>query len=432
VSSLKNIDSELSIHHDKMRLYKGEITIVKIQKITASALAMVVCLSVLPSYSVLAEDQTDQAASKTTNSDSLGPRDLEGVLANAGAATLALDGGADLLKKQSDLDLQDLKSYDSVKNAVTQLPRDQIIVKRVATDWQKTIKPEVMQMVQNIVGYNTKFQQYYPILESAAESNKKETLKQGLNLFMSDIKQKKAEVDRVITQLQNYSDSLSSDAKQFQVHTDIINNKLHIDNVTVSNVDTKNKEFGYSLLIAFWGLIGATFIGCLFGGISGYSVSSLSKVFRRTVSEVVQTGFEAVGFAVGFLGVLTATSFGIKAIVDAYNKNKNEEAQSNTRLENEAMILDVTNSNVQSMRNNVKNTINCLKEISKKWSELGDNYQAVIDDVDTSEDLNDSITSQLEEAKDHWAKLKNKANDMYGAMQTPITEQITQAIQDQN
>jgi len=389
----------------------------------AVALAVVTCLSVLPSYSVLADDGTDQTVSETKNSDSLlGPGDLGEALENAGAATLALDGGVDLLKKQPDLDLQDLKNYDNVKNAVAQLPSDQTIVKKHATDWQETIKPEVMQTLQNIVGYNTKFQQYYPILDGAAKSNNKETLKQGATLLKSDIDQKKAAVDRVIEQLQNYSDSLK-DTDKLQLDTQTINSKLDTMESDGNKDSSGEKALGGSL-------IGVGVVTMVVGGVFAVKKGVFTCL---TLPEKQKINMENLGnititfllLALGAVAAIVGGVFLYGGIHDSNNSKMNSAAQETERVKNQAAILNVTNTNVQSMRDNVKKTITALKDLSKGWANLKDQYQAAIDNLNhTPGDLGDSMTSQLDKAKDNWAILKDQAEAMYGALETPITEQV--------
>ena len=72
-----------------------------------------------------------------------------------------------------------------------------------AKQWLDVLKPQLISTNQNIINYNTKFQNYYDTLVAAVDAKDKATLTKGLTRLSSSINENKAQVDQLVEDLKN-------------------------------------------------------------------------------------------------------------------------------------------------------------------------------------------------------------------------------------
>ncbi|PGB02019.1 HBL/NHE enterotoxin family protein, partial [Bacillus toyonensis] len=69
---------------------------------------------------------------------------------------------------------------------------------------------------QNIINYNTKFQNYYDTLVAAVDAKDKATLTKGLTRLSSSINENKAQVDQLVEDLKKFRNKMTSDTQNFK------------------------------------------------------------------------------------------------------------------------------------------------------------------------------------------------------------------------
>ncbi len=85
-----------------------------------------------------------------------------------------------------------------------------------AKQWLDVLKPQLISTNQNIINYNTKFQNYYDTLVAAVDAKDKATLTKGLTRLSSSINENKAQVDQLVEDLKKFRNKMTSDTQNFK------------------------------------------------------------------------------------------------------------------------------------------------------------------------------------------------------------------------
>ena len=118
-----------------------------------------------------------------------------------GSNALVMDLYALTIIKQGNVNFGNVSSVDAgFKRKVIQ---HQDTARGNAKQWLDVLKPQLISTNQNIINYNTKFQNYYDTLVAAVDAKDKATLTKGLTRLSSSINENKAQVDQLVEDLKN-------------------------------------------------------------------------------------------------------------------------------------------------------------------------------------------------------------------------------------
>lgn len=113
-----------------------------------------------------------------------------------------------------------LQQPDLKLNALPNLPAHQKTARDHANNWNDTIVPLMSKTDADIIDYANKFDSFYFDLVKYAKDIKnpesKKNLVEGLNLLLSTIKQKNANVEAVVNDLSTFHKNLNTDYQNFQ------------------------------------------------------------------------------------------------------------------------------------------------------------------------------------------------------------------------
>ena len=131
-----------------------------------------------------------------------------------GSNALVMDLYALTIIKQGNVNFGNVSSVDAaLKGKVIQ---HQDTARGNAKQWLDVLKPQLISTNQNIINYNTKFQNYYDTLVAAVDAKDKATLTKGLTRLSSSINENKAQVDQLVEDLKKFRNKMTSDTQNFK------------------------------------------------------------------------------------------------------------------------------------------------------------------------------------------------------------------------
>ncbi|MEI5907208.1 HBL/NHE enterotoxin family protein [Bacillus spongiae] len=371
----------------------------------SSAIATAVLATTVIPVNVLATEQKTTMSTESITENYLGPEGLKQAMTDTASNALVMDAYALTILKQQDLFFKNIESLD-ISDLTTSLSNHQTIARNNASYWLDTLKPNLIQVNENIIGYNTKFQNYYDTLVSLAMANDKETLNFGLELLHSEIEENKAEVDALISDLTNFKKALFTDVQSFRSDSDAITSQLSGNNALIPQL--KNQISAYNDAIN-------TDIGIIAGGAVGEIVGVAlfaGGVILFPTAPYLGGGLMVAGVAV--VGGSTAAIVIASNDLEDKQKALKEATSTLTQLETEVVVLETLNNQVNYFVETIDLAIDSLQNISDQWNTLGSKYNTLIDTVeDTSGDLGIFVIPQLNTAKDDWADIKQYAETLY-------------------
>ncbi len=177
--------------------------------------------NIMPAHTYAAESTVKQApvhaAAKAYNDYeeySLGPEGLKDAMERTGSNALVMDLYALTIIKQGNVNFGNVSSVDAaLKGKVIQ---HQDTARGNAKQWLDVLKPQLISTNQNIINYNTKFQNYYDTLVAAVDAKDKATLTKGLTRLSSSINENKAQVDQLVDDLKKFRNKMTSDTQNFK------------------------------------------------------------------------------------------------------------------------------------------------------------------------------------------------------------------------
>ncbi|WLR41161.1 HBL/NHE enterotoxin family protein [Bacillus carboniphilus] len=372
----------------------------------SSALATALSMNTIIPMNVLATERVETTTTNQTIAENyLGPDGLKQAMEDTASNALVMDAYALTILKQEDIFFKNIESLE-INDLSANLTSHQQTARNNAAYWLDTLKPSLIQVNENIIGYNTKFQNYYDTLVSLAKANDKETLNFGLELLHSEIEENKEEVDALIEDLTTFKHSLFTDVQSFRSDSNDITALLSGNNALIPQL--KDQISAYNDAIN-------TDIAIIAGGAAGEVVGVAmfaGGVILFPTAPYLGGGLMVAGVAV--VGGSTAAI--IIASNDLQSKQQAlKDATTNlTQLETEVVVLETLNNQVNYFVETIDIAIESLKNISDQWNTLSSKYNTLIDTVeDTSGDLGIFVIPQLNTAKDDWEDIKTYAETLY-------------------
>ncbi|UNT71683.1 alpha-helical pore-forming toxin family protein (plasmid) [Bacillus sp. N447-1] len=380
----------------------------------SAIMSVVAAGNILPAHTYAAESTTKPIpvhASVSDTSDknsqySLGPEGLREAMQKTGSNALVMDLYALTIIKQANVNFDGITTVDAPLK--TKIVHHQDVARGNANQWLDKIKPALISTNQNIINYNTKFQNYYDTLVKAVDNKDKSTLTKGLTRLSSSITENKQKVDNLVEDLKKFRDKMTADTQNFKGDANQLTSILASQNAGIplmeKQIATLNQAIGkYNKLII--GSSVATALGPI-------------AIIGGTI--VIVTGL-GVPIAIGLIAGGTATiGAGGAAIIAAKKELDNAQASiKNIRgqiSQAQIQIAGVTSVKTQTeyLTNTIDIAITALQNISNQWFTMGSKYNSLLQNI-ASISPNDLafIKEDLGVARDSWKNIKDYADKIY-------------------
>ncbi|MGE6509880.1 HBL/NHE enterotoxin family protein [Bacillus cereus] len=372
----------------------------------STLIATIAAGSIVPSYTSAAGTTTQPAANYADKYTkySLGPDGLKDAMKQTGSNMLVMDLYALTIVKQSNLNFDgvtvlnnDLKTGINQKLDVT---RDN------AKQWLDGLKPQIIQVNQNIIGFNTRFQSYHDdlvsnvntALENAKLNNNvvkaqdKEAIRTRIGNLNKSVSRNKEAADKLVTDLKAFRGKLESDT-----------NGLKTDAEKISNVLTSN-EAGIPLKMQ--------------------QIETNQKIIDENNKLQIAAGFSiALGpFVMAtplfFLGVpmIGAGIYGTTTTKQQIEQAQKEIVQLTTELSamnQQVAKLTVLKNNTSNLTATIDLAITATENIKKQWETIGAKYNTLLQDIDFIDpDALSLIKDDLDIAKQAWDDVRKAAENI--------------------
>ncbi|MES1052705.1 HBL/NHE enterotoxin family protein [Bacillus thuringiensis] len=370
--------------------------------------------SIMPTYASAAESTAKSAsiqANVTNATDkhpeySLGPEGLKEAITNTGSNSLVMDLYALTVLKQANANFDGITAIDAPLK--TKIISDQNIARLNAGYWLDTIKPQMISTNQNIINYNTKFQNYYDTLITAVNNKDKATLANGLTRLNNDVIANKAEVDKLLVELRTFRNKMSTDTQNFKEDANKIASVLAGQDAGIpllkQNIEAYMDAINKNNKILIAASVG-TALGplAIIGGVA-----------------LIGTGVGA-GYGVPLIAIgVGGTAAGIAGVILAkqeIDRAQGEIQKLTTDISNmELQIIGLTNlkEQTESLTETIDIAINALQNLSTKWDVIGTKYDSLLKNIAVISP-NDLffIKEDLNVAKDSWNDVRDTAANLY-------------------
>ncbi|MBJ7987534.1 non-hemolytic enterotoxin subunit B [Bacillus cereus] len=363
----------------------------------STLIAIIAAGSITPSYASAAENTTKPApiyadAENNYPEYSLGPEGLKDALEKTGSNMLVMDLYALTVVKQANVNFDGLTVINN--DLQTSIKDNHDASRKNAKQWLDGLKPQIIQTNQNIINYNTQFQNYYDVLVEAANNKDKETLKAVLTSLDDSISENKDAVDKLVQDLKDFRGKLELDTQNLKTDankvTDILSGqdagiplmqKQIETNQTL--IDENNKVYiASSVATALGAYLTATIVfapigaGALGGGI--YGVTTSQQQIKAAQEE-------------------------IKNLTENISTAKQQVAK-----------LTVLKNNTNNLTETIDAAITALEKVKDKWQTMGTKYKSLNDNVDriNPDKLASIIKADLKTAKGSWEQVNKYAENI--------------------
>lgn len=360
----------------------------------STLIATIVAGSITPSYASAAEDTTKSVPNYTDAADnypeySLGPQGLQDALTKTGSNMLVMDLYALTILKQADINLDGLPSVgDDLK---TDIKTNQNITRENATYWLNNLKSGIITTNQNIISYDTTFQNYSRyLLQYKNDPVKLTALLTKLN---GEISQNKGQVTKLVDDLKSFRGKLEKDTQNLKGNAEKIVNILTGEEAGIplfqqqieankALIDENNKIY------------------------IGSSVATAFSVYL-ILSPFAPLG--AAGLGGSIFGVVSSQQQIIKAQEEIIKLTQNI---SMAKLQSGR--LTIVQGDIKNLTDTIDKAIVSLENIKTTWDVMGTKYDALIDKAKKvdPEFLAMDITADLDTAKEHWEQIRKYAENI--------------------
>ncbi|MBF7156566.1 non-hemolytic enterotoxin subunit B [Bacillus albus] len=366
----------------------------------STLIATIAASSITPSYTSAAENTTKSApiyAGAENNFPeypeySLGPEGLKDAIEKTGSNMLVMDLYALTIVKQANVNLDGVTVINN--DLQTSIKNNHDASKTNAKQWLDGLKPQIIQTNQNIINYNTQFQNYYDALVEAVDNNDKETLKAVLTSLDDSISENKGAVDRLVQDLKAFRGKLELDTQNLKTDANKITDILAGQNAGIplmkkqieanqTLIEENNKVYiGSSVATALGAYLTATVVfaplgaGALGGGI--YGVVTSQEQIKKAQEEIIKL------------------------------------TQNISNAEQQVARLTILQSNTKNLTETIDAAITALENVKNQWQTMGAKYKSLNDNVDkiNPDKLAKIIKVDLKIAKGSWEQVNKYAENI--------------------
>lgn len=352
----------------------------------STLIATIVGGGIMPSYAS-AEEQAPIYANQELKYPSyyLGPTGLDNAMKDTKSNMLVMDLYALSILKQADINLDGLPSVDN--NLKTSIKANQDLTRENATYWLNNLKSGIVKMNQNIISYDTRFQNYSGYLLEA--KNDPDTLKALLTKLDGEISKNKKQVTDLVEDLKKFRKKLEDDTKNLKGNAEKIVNILTSQDAGIplfqqqieankALIDENNKIY------------------------IGSSVATAFSVYL-ILSPFAPIG--AAGLGGSIFGVVSSQQQIIKAQEEIIKLT-----QDISMAKLQSARLTVVQGDIKNLTDTIDKAIVSAENIKNSWDVMGTKYGALIDSVQNF-DL-DLFAPELKTAQNHWMEIRKYAENI--------------------
>ncbi|MBF7150785.1 non-hemolytic enterotoxin subunit B [Bacillus toyonensis] len=366
----------------------------------STLIATIAAGSITPSYASAAENKTKPApiyAGAENNAPeypeySLGPEGLKDAIEKTGSNMLVMDLYALTIVKQANVNLDGLIIIDN--NLQTSIKNNHDASKKNAKQWLDGLKPQIIQTNQNIINYNTQFQNYYDALVEAVDNNDKETLKAVLTSLDDSISENKGAVDRLVQDLKAFRGKLELDTQNLKTDANKITDILAGEDAGIPLMQ-KQIEANQTLIEE---------------NNKVYIASSVATALGAYLTAtVVFAPFGAGALGGGIYGVVTSQQQIKKAQEDIIRITKDISTS-----KQQVAKLTILKNNTKNLTETIDAAITALENVKNQWETMGAKYKSLNDNVDkiNPDKLTKIIKVDLKIAKGSWEQVNKYAENI--------------------
>ncbi|HDR7379611.1 MULTISPECIES: non-hemolytic enterotoxin subunit B [Bacillus] len=358
----------------------------------STLIATIVAGGIMPSY---ASAEAPAPAPIYANQDFkypsyyLGPTGLDNAMKDTKSNMLVMDLYALTILKQADINLDGLPSVgDNLKTAIK---ANQNLTRENATYWLNNLKSGIVTTNQNIISYDTKFQNYSRyLLQYKNDPDKLTALLTKLN---GEISQNKDQVTKLVEDLKNFRGKLEKDTQNLKGNAEEIVNVLTGQEAGIP-LFQKQIETNKALID------------------ENNKIYIASSVATAAGAYLVLTPFAPIGAPIlggGIYGVVSSQQQIIKAQEEIITLTQNI-----SMAQLQSARLTIVQSDIKNLTDTIDKAIVSLENIKTAWDGMGTKYDSLIKSAKAvdPEFLAMDITADLDTAKDHWADIRKYAENI--------------------
>ncbi|MBJ7930781.1 MULTISPECIES: non-hemolytic enterotoxin subunit B [Bacillus cereus group] len=355
----------------------------------STLIATIVAGGIMPSY---ASAEAPAPAPIYANQDFkypsyyLGPTGLDNAMKDTKSNMLVMDLYALTILKQADINLDGLPSVgDNLKTAIK---ANQNLTRENATYWLNNLKSGIVTTNQNIISYDTKFQNYSRyLLQYKNDPVKLTALLTKLN---AEISQNKDQVTKLVEDLKNFRGKLEKDTQNLKGNAEEIVNVLTGQEAGIP-LFQKQIETNKALID------------------ENNKIYIASSVATAAGAYLVLSPFAPFGAPIlggGIYGVVSSQQQIIKAQEEIIKLT-----QDISMAKLQSARLTIVQSDIKNLTDTIDKAIVSLENIKTAWDGMGTKYDSLIKSAKAvdSEFLAMDITADLDTAKEHWADIRKYA-----------------------
>ncbi|HDR8072504.1 TPA: alpha-helical pore-forming toxin family protein [Bacillus cereus] len=369
--------------------------------------------NVMPTYTSAVKNEktisihtTAAIVSNTYPEYSLGPEGLRGAIEKTGSNALVMDLYALSIIKQANINFKDVTVVDN--SLKTKIIYHQNIARDNANKWLNRIKPQLISTNQNIINYNTKFQNYYDALVTAIDNKDRVTLTKGLTKLSTSILENKEKTDRLVDSLRKFRNKMTEDTQSFKKDSNQLTSILSSQDAGIPLLQAKMTAYNEAVRKLNAVLIGsavATALGpvAIVGGIVLVATGAGGPL------GVVLIAGGAAALAGGSTGVVLAR----KELDNAHVEIQKVAGQITEAQSQVASLTNIKNQ-TEYLTNTIDIAITAMQNISNQWYKMGAKYNSLLQNVRSIslEDF-DFIKEDISIARDSWNDIREYSERLY-------------------
>ncbi|PEI83356.1 non-hemolytic enterotoxin subunit B [Bacillus toyonensis] len=349
----------------------------------STLIATIVAGGIMPSYAS-AEAPAPIYANQDFKYPSyyLGPTGLDNAMKDTKSNMLVMDLYALTILKQADINLDGLPSVGD--NLRTAIKANQNLTRENATYWLNNLKSGIVTTNQNIISYDTKFQNYSRyLLQYKNDPVKLTALLTKLN---DEISQNKDQVTKLVEDLKNFRGKLAKDTQNLKGNAEEIVNVLTGQEAGIP-LFQKQIETNKALID------------------ENNKIYIASSVATAAGAYLVLSPFAPFGAPIlggGIYGVVSSQQQIIKAQEEIIKLT-----QDISMAKLQSARLTIVQSDIKNLTDTIDKAIVSLENIKTAWDAMGIKYGALINSVQKVDP--DILEADLDTAKEHWADIRKYA-----------------------
>ncbi|PHD46901.1 enterotoxin [Bacillus toyonensis] len=356
----------------------------------STLIATIVAGGIMPSYAS-AEEPAPIYANQDLKYPSyyLGPAGLDHAMKETKSNMLVMDLYALTILKQADINLDGLPSVgDKLK---TDIKANQNLTRENATYWLNNLKSGIVTTNQNIISYDTKFQNYSRyLLQYKNDPVKLTALLTKLN---GEISQNRDQVTKLVEDLKSFRGKLEKDTQNLKGNAEDIVNVLTGQEAGIP-LFQKQIETNKALID------------------ENNKIYIASSVATAAGAYLILSPFAPIGAPIlggGIYGVVSSQQQIIKAQEEIITLTQNI-----SMAQLQSARLTIVQSDIKNLTDTIDKAIVSLENIKTAWDGMGTKYDSLIKSAKAvdPEFLAMDITADLDTANDHWEQIRKYAENI--------------------